>query len=149
MSSIDKVICSRLDELLKDSRCFKRRVACIILNNNRFITSAINGSNYCYTCLRETAQSGFDLHKCRGVHAEIRALYRAGPLARGGTLYVTHFPCSHCVPLIIEAGISEVVYINHYGDEELSTFLLKEVGIQIRRLTPYEFCEESEQVRQE
>ena len=48
-------------------------------------------------------------------HAEVVALARAGPAARGATLYVTLEPCSHfgksppCTDAIIAAGIARVV----------------------------------------
>jgi len=48
-------------------------------------------------------------------HAEILALHRAGPRARGGVLYVTLEPCCHspkrtppCVPLLIQSGLSRI-----------------------------------------
>ena len=48
-------------------------------------------------------------------HAEIIALHRAGPRARGGILYVTLEPCCHthkrtppCVPLLIQSALSRV-----------------------------------------
>ncbi len=48
-------------------------------------------------------------------HAEILALHRAGPRARGGVLYVTLEPCCHshkrtppCVPLLIQSALSRV-----------------------------------------
>ena len=48
-------------------------------------------------------------------HAEVHAMGRAGPEARGGTLYVTLEPCTHfgktppCVDAIIGAGLKRVV----------------------------------------
>ncbi|MEU4289423.1 bifunctional diaminohydroxyphosphoribosylaminopyrimidine deaminase/5-amino-6-(5-phosphoribosylamino)uracil reductase RibD [Kribbella sp. NPDC026596] len=51
-----------------------------------------------------------------GPHAEVEALRMAGPLARGGTAYVTLEPCNHtgrtgpCADALIEAGITRVVY---------------------------------------
>lgn len=48
-------------------------------------------------------------------HAEILALHRAGPKARGGVLYVTLEPCVHtrkrtppCLPLLLQAGLKRV-----------------------------------------
>ena len=48
-------------------------------------------------------------------HAEVEALRRAGPAARGATLYATLEPCSHhgktppCVDAIMAAGVTRVV----------------------------------------
>jgi len=50
-----------------------------------------------------------------GPHAEAVALERAGPLARGATLYVNLEPCAHqgltppCAPRVMAAGIRRVV----------------------------------------
>jgi diaminohydroxyphosphoribosylaminopyrimidine deaminase/5-amino-6-(5-phosphoribosylamino)uracil reductase len=50
-----------------------------------------------------------------GPHAEVFALDRAGPLARGATLYVTLEPCCHhgktppCTEAILRSGVARVV----------------------------------------
>jgi diaminohydroxyphosphoribosylaminopyrimidine deaminase/5-amino-6-(5-phosphoribosylamino)uracil reductase len=55
---------------------------------------------------------------CGRDHAERAALKKAGPGARGATLYTTLEPCCHygrtppCTEAIIEAGIKRVVFLN-------------------------------------
>ncbi|MFH1359823.1 MAG: bifunctional diaminohydroxyphosphoribosylaminopyrimidine deaminase/5-amino-6-(5-phosphoribosylamino)uracil reductase RibD [Candidatus Omnitrophota bacterium] len=53
--------------------------------------------------------------RCGGDHAEIIALKKAGPRAKGAKLYVTLEPCAHfgrtppCADRIIQSGIKEVI----------------------------------------
>ncbi len=54
-------------------------------------------------------------HYCGGDHAEVDAIKKAGPKAKGCTLYVTMEPCGHygrtppCTQAILAAGIKKVV----------------------------------------
>lgn len=54
-------------------------------------------------------------HRAGEAHAEVEALHRAGPMARGATLYVSLEPCPHfgrtppCTEALLEAGIARVV----------------------------------------
>lgn len=53
----------------------------------------------------------------RAVHAEMEALMscaRSGISTRGGTLYVTTYPCHNCARHIIAAGIRRIVYVEPY-----------------------------------
>jgi deoxycytidylate deaminase len=45
------------------------------------------------------------------VHAEANALLNSNKAdISGSTIYVTMFPCNDCAKLLIQAGVSEVVY---------------------------------------
>ncbi len=61
--------------------------------------------------------AGWGFHRrCGGPHAEIEAIRRAGPRARGATAYVTLEPCNHvgrtgpCSEALIEAGLRRVIF---------------------------------------
>ena len=60
------------------------------------------------------------------LHAEANAILKlAGSTqsAKGATLYLTLSPCKECSKLILQAGISKLVYINAYSDDEGIAFL--------------------------
>jgi len=66
--------------------------------------------------VREGRIVGWGYHERPGKpHAEIIALRRAGPRARGGTLYLTLEPCVHwgrtppCIDTVLKAGLRRVV----------------------------------------
>ncbi|MBI5520893.1 MAG: hypothetical protein HY916_12655 [Desulfovibrio sp.] len=62
----------------------------------------------------------------RAIHAEMEAILSAarGCKAglRGGTLYVTTYPCDNCVKHILAAGIKRVVYIEPYPKSRAKAF---------------------------
>ena len=46
-------------------------------------------------------------------HAEYNAILSKGaPSFKGCTLYVTKYPCHGCAQVIVQSGISKVVYMN-------------------------------------
>lgn len=74
---------------------------------------------------------------CRGLHAEQNAIIQAaryGINIAGATIYVNTQPCVVCAKMLINAGITEIVYQNPYPDE-LSQELLAESGILVREYT--------------
>ena len=90
-------------------------------------------------CLREQlgVPSGQRHEICRGLHAEQNAIIQAaryGINIAGATIYVNTQPCVVCAKMLINAGITEIVYQNPYPDE-LSQELLAESGILVREYT--------------
>lgn len=126
------------------STCLRRKTGAVLVKDNRIICQGYNGAPkglpHCSEvgCMREKLgiQSGERHELCRGVHAEANCLIQAavfGISVKGAILYTTHFPCSICAKMLINAEISEVVYDEEYSDN-LAKQLLKEAGIKIRKL---------------
>ncbi|MBO5688911.1 MAG: cytidine deaminase, partial [Lentisphaeria bacterium] len=83
------------------------------------------------------APSGTALSECLCSHAEENAIVQAacyGIAVKGATLYTTFSPCLQCAKMIINAGIAEVIYFQHYTIDDISLALLREAGVVVRPL---------------
>ena len=88
-------------------------------------------------CLRRKLNipSGTQQEICYAVHAEQNAIIQAakyGICVQGATLYCTHQPCVICAKMIINAGISRVIYRYGYPDS-FSLRLFEEAGVIIEK----------------
>jgi len=130
----------------KRSTCLRRQVGAVIVKDKHILSTGYNGVPkkfpHCDTvgCIREKLEipEGERHELCLGLHAEQNAIIQAavfGVSIRGATLYVTHFPCSVCSKMIVNAEIKEVVYLNDYPDE-LSKEILKKSNIKVRQFHP-------------
>lgn len=115
-------------QVSKRSTCLRRRVGAVIVSENRILATGYNGPPsglpHCIDvgCLREKLgiPPGERHELCRGLHAEQNAIIQAaiyGVSIKNATLYSTHFPCSLCAKMIINASISRVVVGEDYPDE--------------------------------
>jgi dCMP deaminase len=72
------------------------------------------------------------------VHAEANAILNATTPLKGSTMYVTLFPCNECAKLIIQSGITELVYHSDNNREtkeyQASMRMLGAAGVTIRRV---------------
>lgn len=125
--------------------CIKRKVAAVIVKDKRIISTGYNGTprgvvncneGGCPRCNRFGA-SGEQLEECLCSHAEENSIVQAayhGVSIKGGTIYSTYSPCLICTKMIINSGLSEVVYNKSYAIEETSLKLLCEAGIVTRQI---------------
>lgn len=135
--SIAKVVAMR-------SNCIKRKIAAIIVKDKRVVSTGYNGTprgakncneGGCPRC-NSMAESGTALEECLCCHGEENAITQAayhGTSLKGATLYTTFSPCLLCTKMIINCGISEVVYNLEYPLNERAQSLLRECGVILRR----------------
>lgn len=128
------------------SNCMKRKVAAVIVKDKRIISTGYNGTprgvtncneGGCPRCAAVDA-SGKDLGECLCSHGEENSIVQAayhGVSVKGATLYTTFSPCLMCTKMIINAGISEVVYQANYPLLDLSLKLLGQAGVTVRKIT--------------
>ncbi len=113
-----------------------RQIGCVIVSNDNTKVLAIgyNGSakgddNKCEYDgdVKRVADS-----RCTCIHAEMNALVKldtSNPCKK--VMYLTMSPCSLCYKLIVNAGISEVVYISEYSTITIDK--LKGLGVKVRK----------------
>lgn len=126
------------------SSCIRknRQVGALIVKNKRILTTGYNGMpaglKSCaemHKCIRDEKQipSGTQPDMCYAVHAEQNAIAQAAMLGTslvGATIYCTHQPCCTCSKIIINCGITRVVYFHDYP-EKMGIELLKKAGIEV------------------
>lgn len=126
------------------STCMRRQVGAVLVKDKRILSTGYNGAprncSHCTDigCLRQKLNipSGERHELCRALHAEQNAIAQAaehGISVQGATIYVTAQPCSMCAKILINAGISHIIYQGEYPDK-LSLELLNESGIQLTAL---------------
>ena len=121
--------------------CIMHHVGAVIVRNKRILSTGYNGAaagvKDCLElgCLRDRLKipSGTRHEICRAIHAEQNAIIQAGlhgVSTKGAALYCTHSPCILCAKMIVNAGISKVVYSGDYADSSFKK-LFKEAGIEV------------------
>ena len=116
--------------------------ACIVDQNNVILTTGYNGfpkgcSDDEFPWNREGEITKYPFV----VHAELNAILNAsGKSLIGARLYVALFPCNECAKAIIQAGISEVVYLSDkYADTagiKASKMMLTAAGVKLTHFKP-------------
>ncbi len=117
----------------ENSYCKRRQVGALIVKNRMIISDGYNGtpSGFENVCEDETGAT-----KQYVLHAEANAITKVAKSnnsSEGATLYITDSPCVECSKLIIQAGISRVVYNREYRIVD-GLALLSRAGVQVDHL---------------
>jgi dCMP deaminase len=128
------------------STCVRRQVGAVIVKDKKILATGYNGAPsglpHCLEvgCLRDEMgiPSGERHELCRGLHAEQNAIIQAayhGVSINGATLYCTNLPCIICTKMLINSGITRVVYGEGYADP-LACRMWEESKVAVEQFQP-------------
>lgn len=109
----------------ENSYCKRRQVGALLVKNQMIISDGYNGtpSGFENNCEDEN-----HITKPYVLHAEANAITkvaRSHNNSIGATMYVTTSPCIECSKLMIQAGITRVVYARKYHDTQGLDLLMR------------------------
>jgi dCMP deaminase len=124
------------------SHATRKKVGALIVKNNTIISDGFNGTpsgfeNECEEAINNEDGS-FKEYKTKWyvLHAEANAILKVAKSTQscnGSTLYVTYSPCTDCSKLIMQAGITRVVYLEEYRDTNGLDFL-RRAGVEVKKI---------------
>jgi dCMP deaminase len=111
------------------SSCDRLKVGCVIVKDNRIISSGYNGH------LRGEEHISIikDNHEQATIHAECNAIAdcaNRGVSCKDSIIYVTHHPCINCFKVITAAGIKHIKYLNDYKNDDIIYKLSNNIKIE-------------------
>ena len=122
--------------------CPRRQVGAVIVRDRRIVATGYNGAPQGLPhCPAGGPENDWPTgcmkagHCIRSLHAEQNCLLQAakiGVACEGTTMYVTCQPCNSCAKMIINAGVSRVIYEGDYPDE-FSLVLFRESKHEVFR----------------
>jgi dCMP deaminase len=122
-------------QVAERSTCLRAKVGAVIVRDRSILATGYNGAPaglpHCTEvgCLiyRSENPSGDMEENCfRTIHAEINSIAQAaknGVTIRDASIYITHTPCIHCFKVLINTGITRILYERPYKLDTLNEML--------------------------
>ena len=134
--SLDKTYMRMAEELSKLSYAERKKVGCLIVKDTQIISEGYNGTPTGFDNACEYYSHVDEMYtKPEVLHAESNAitkLARSTNSSSGSTLYVTLAPCFDCSKLIIQAGVTRVIFKDNYRKDGVD--LLNKAGIDVSQI---------------
>jgi dCMP deaminase len=137
MNKFDKAYLKMAQEWAQLSYCKRKQVGALIVKDRMIISDGYNGTPSGFENCCEDPEGNTHWYV---LHAEANAILKLAAStqsAKGATLYLTLSPCKECSKLILQAGITRLVYINEYSDDEGISFL-RNHQVEIEQISDYE-----------
>jgi len=134
--SLDQTYMRMAEELSKLSYAERKKVGCLIVKDTQIISEGYNGTPTGFDNACEYYSHVDEMYtKPEVLHAESNAitkLARSTNSSSGSTLYVTLAPCFDCSKLIIQAGVTRVIFKDNYRKDGIA--LLNKAGIDVSQI---------------
>ncbi|MBR1678525.1 MAG: dCMP deaminase family protein [Bacteroidales bacterium] len=133
MNKFDSSYIAMAEVWAQNSYCKRRKVGALLVKERMIISDGYNGTPSGFENICEDENG---VTKPYVLHAEANAITKvakSGNSSEGATLYVTASPCLECSKLIIQAGISRVVYRDEYRLTD-GVDLLRKAGITVEKI---------------
>jgi dCMP deaminase len=151
----DEYFMGIVDQVAKRCTCSRTPKGAVIVKDNRIISTgyigSISGTPHC----DDVGHLMLDGHCIRTVHAEANAVAQAaknGAALNNTTCYTTTLPCFNCLKLLVNSGVTRIVYKEDYfsqpGDPsntshsemsritlEMAAMLRKQNKVKLEKLT--------------
>ena len=110
-------------EMAKRATCDRLQVGAVFADADleRVLCAGYNGG-------AKGGPNGCDSHEpglCGCIHAEINALTKSQDNLKGSICFVTTSPCKMCAKVLVNRGVSQVIFLNSYRSDEGVEILLK------------------------
>ena len=125
---LDKTFINIAKEIGSLSHCTRSKVGAVLVKDGNVISFGYNGT----PAGMDNGCEENNVTKDEVIHAEMNAILKAaksGNAVDGSTLYLSLSPCQNCCKLIIQSGISRVVYLEDYRDISPVIFLSKFIQV--------------------
>ena len=112
------------------SHCERKKVGALIVRNGRIISDGYNGTPAGFPNCCENQQGETEWYV---LHAEANAILKVARSTNDcsdATLFITLSPCKDCSKLVLQAGITRVVYMTEYKDTTGVDFL-RSAGVEV------------------
>lgn len=117
-----------------NSYCNRRKVGALLVKQNTIISDGYNGTPSGFPNVCENEEGCTHPYVLHAEANAITKIAKSGNSSEGSTLYVTCSPCLECAKLIIQSGITRVVYTELYR-EVSGLELLHQAGIKTEHIS--------------
>jgi len=132
-------------QVAERSTCTRAKVGAVIVRDKSILATGYNGAPagmpHCTDvgCLiyESTTPNGEIEQNCfRTIHAEMNAIAQAaknGSTIKDASIYITHTPCIHCLKVLVNTGIKNILYEKPYKLHTLEE-LLKYTQVDLHKI---------------